>query len=188
MDEKWKIIEDWMDAYATRITRVVTGMLGDEEHAQDLVQEIFVKTYFKLDTFEARSAPYTYLYRIAVNLALDFKRAQARETERTVSGSSSTGTALLERIPDSSRSSKPEESVMEKDTIEWIRNAVAALKEPFRETAMLFYLGELSLEEISAVTGHPVGTLKSRLHRARKQLKKALITGGLSAQEVEYGR
>ncbi len=188
MDEKWKTIEEWMDAYATRITRVVTGMLGDEEQARDLVQELFVKIYFNLDKFEAKSTPYTYLYRIAVNMALDCKRARAREAERTFSGSSTAETDMLERVPDSNHSSKPEESLMEKDTIQRIRNTVDTLKEPFRETAILFYLGELSLEEISMVTGDPTGTVKSRLYRARKQLQKALIASELSAQEVGYGR
>lgn len=178
--DKWQIIDNWMKAHGTRLTRVIAGMTGDAEAAQDIAQETFIRAYHGLDAFNGKSSPYTYLYRIAGNLVIDYKRARKRRLrrERGLETFSEDGEkSLLDTIPSSDTSSHPEASAIAGEKIAEVRKALAELPEPYRQTAVFYYLADLSISEISKTIGLSEGTVKSRLFRARKSLSR-LLAGG----------
>jgi len=78
MVDDWDIINNWMNTYGDQISRTITGMTGDSDAAQDIAQETFIRAYNSMDNFNHNSSPYTYLYRIAYNLVVDYKRTQKR--------------------------------------------------------------------------------------------------------------
>jgi RNA polymerase sigma-70 factor, ECF subfamily len=182
--DKWQIIDNWMKAHGTRLTRVIAGMTGDAEAAQDIAQETFIRAYHGLDAFNGKSSPYTYLYRIAGNLVIDYKRAQKRRLRRergleTFGGEGDVEgeQSLLDTIPSRDASSHPEASAIAGEQIAEVRKALAELPEPYQQTAVFYYLADLSISEISKTIGLSEGTVKSRLFRARKSLSR-LLAGG----------
>lgn len=162
-----------VDAHKSRVFNLTVRMLGDRAEAEDVAQEVFIAVFKTIDTFREESRFSTWLYRVTVNhcknrikyLARrhDRKRDELDETQHSESVQASTSHP---RRPDHALEGLELERVMQE--------AIAELDEDQRTLVILRDVEELSIEEISEITGWPDGTIKSRLHRARLTLRKRL--------------
>jgi len=156
--------------YQDRLYPTALRLTGCAEDAQDLLQETFLRAYEKLDRFHGGSSFYTWVYRIAVNLALSGRR---RRRPSTRLGDGTDGGAPPAVDPRETDPSLPLERA-ERDRL--IQEALNALAADHRAVVVMKEFDGLRYEEIGAVLGVPVGTVRSRLHRARCELRERLRT------------
>lgn len=160
-------------AYQERIFVVVRGMVRNQEDARDIAQDVFVKAYASLDSFRGQSSFYTWLYRIAVNMAIDFRRKMDRKPSSSYDDQREADGAEGAFVPDSSRFS-PERALKDKELGQHIMAAVEQLPEEQRTAIILRELEGLSYKEIAEVMGCSQGTVMSRLFYGRKKLQERL--------------
>lgn len=158
-------IESWMRIYGDGVLRTVLVITKDREASEEIAQEVFVRAWRKLDRFRGLSSPKTWLYRIAVNLAKNHLR---RRRELTMEPSE------VEQAHGATREEGPEASMLSQDLRRSVRAAVESLAPELRIVVALFYLEELSVNDVAATVGIPAGTVKSRLARARSELRDTL--------------
>jgi len=150
--------------YQVRLYNTMIQVVGSTEDAYDVAQEAFLQAYLRLDTFRKSSKFYTWLYRIAFNVAMGMRRSRKiRAWNDTVSQE------LAENVEDHSR--RPEEHLISKENIQFVQDSLNELDNEFRTVIVLRELEDFSYEEIAEITEVPVGTVRSRLHRARGMLK-----------------
>lgn len=151
-----------------RLYRFLVGMLGNTEDAEDVAQETFVKAYKSLATFERRSLFYTWLQRIGRNLAISHRRKYSRE--------SGGRKQVLETVADNltSREQSSEDMVYQRETDALVRAAIHQLPHERRDILILRDLDEMDYSQIAETLEIPIGTVRSRLHRARTELKEIL--------------
>ncbi|MGD8452669.1 MAG: sigma-70 family RNA polymerase sigma factor [Phycisphaerae bacterium] len=161
--------------YQDRVYNVCYRLCGQEADALDLTQSTFLKALEALPQFEARSTFYTWLFRIAVNLAFSQRRRERRR--RTVS--------LSEAVDDGERRSEPAapaetyDAAHDADTQEQYARATAALARlapEFRAAVVLRDIEDLDYAAIAEILGVPPGTVKSRIYRGRTMLHEMLST------------
>lgn len=162
-----------VEKYQNRVYSMLFGMVRNREDARDLTQDAFVKAYNNLDNFRIESSFYTWLYRIAMNLAIDFIRKRQRQ------GNTSFEESIAARedggdIADIHHIEDPRRSLERKRLNQKIMDAMEELPEDQREAILLRELEGLSYKEISDIMGIPEGTVMSRLFYARKKLQKSL--------------
>ncbi len=160
-------------AYQERIFVVVRGMVRNQEDARDIAQEVFIKAYASLDSFRGQSSFYTWLYRIAVNMAIDFRRKMDRKQESEYDDRREADGAEGAFVPDATRLS-PERALKDKELGRHIMAAVARLPEEQRTAIVLRELEGLSYKEIAEVMKCSQGTVMSRLFYGRKKLQESL--------------
>lgn len=168
-----------VEKYQRRILGVVTGMLHDREAALEVTQETFIKAYRSLGGFKGDASFYTWIYRIAVNLAIDYQRREwRRPMADSVRASSnddgSPGESLLDRLRDDHPGADPFQATKDSELRERVRQAVDELTPDHRAVILLREVEGLSYEEISQVMQCSKGTVMSRLHYARKKLQAQL--------------
>ena len=154
--------------YKDRVFRLVVSILGPnaEAEAEDLVQEIFITVYRKLDTFRGDSSFSTWLYRLARNRVIDERRR--RSSQAVVAGDRCKVNAELRSTGD--RHTEIERSERESPVL----RQVERLGEPRRTVVFLHYWMGCDVDEIACLIEIPVGTVKSHLYRARRELAKRL--------------
>ena len=171
-----------VERYQGRAYGLALRVLRDEEQARDVVQEAFLKAYRSLDRFEARSSFYTWFYRVVMNLCIDAKRRQPPgrmvEWDEGHALETPVGTGLDAVDPARQQTSGPAGDLERAELREAIGRAIEALPDDARQTLLLREVEERSYEEIAALTRVPVGTVRSRLARARADLRGLL--GGSS--------
>ena len=151
-------IEDMIARYGDGVLRLCLIYLGDRQLAEDAFQETFVKAWKRRGTFRGESSEKTWLSRIAVNTCRDMLRSGwFRMMKRS---------EPLEKLFDLSAPAAEDHS--------WVRDAVLALPGRYREMIVLYYDQEMTLREISELTGMPVNSVSTRLRRARALLEKTL--------------
>jgi RNA polymerase sigma-70 factor (ECF subfamily) len=150
--------------YQDRLYPTVFRLTGCAEDALDLLQDAFLRAYQKLHRFNGESSFYTWVYRIAINLALSRLRKR-RHTNHA-------GAAL--DPPDPYGEDDPARSLMRAERDRQIQQALDALAPDHRTIVVMKEFDDLRYEEIGAVLGIPVGTVRSRLHRARCELRERL--------------
>lgn len=152
--------------YQAGVVRVVYRMCGDAGLAEEAAQDAFLRAWQNLNSYKPQHAFRSWVYRIAINAALDALRA-----EKPASGLDD----LAEmRQPAGSLGADPEREVEQRQRAERVRRAVMALPAASRAVLVLREWGELSYHEIAETLGIPVGTVMSRLNSARGQLRQAL--------------
>ena len=155
-----------------RLFGLVLSLLGNREQAEDLTQEIFVKAYFALSSFQGQSAFYTWLYRIASNHCLDYLRKRRPVQVSLNSPLTSDSERTFEDTLESPSSDHPEAA------LEGPAEATALLNALEPEQRLILSLRELeghSYEELAELLNCPVNTVKSRLNRAREALKEVYL-------------
>jgi RNA polymerase sigma-70 factor (ECF subfamily) len=163
--------------YQDRLYPTILRLAGCAEDAQDVMQEAFLRAFQKLDRFHGESSFYTWVYRIAVNLTLSgHRRRRVAARRRDESRGRALETACDPR--DNDPSAPLERS--ERDRI--IQGALDSLAPDHRAVVVMKEFDGLQYEEIGAILGVPVGTVRSRLHRARCELRERLQ--GLVAEEA----
>ncbi len=163
-----------VEKYQGRVYAMVYGMIRNREDARDITQEAFVKAYKNLKSFRLESSFYTWLYRIAMNLAIDFTRKRKRQ------GTSSFDEAVASRDGDGGISElhhedSPSKKLERKEVFKQIMDALDKLPADQKQVILLRELEGLSYKEISDVMDIPEGTVMSRLFYARKKLQKLLV-------------
>ena len=153
-------------------------MAGNPDDAMDLSQETFLRAWRCLDQYQFASAFSTWLYRLCSNIRIDFLRRRRRQQTVPLTFEDADGEEQTYAVPDAQP--LPEEQVELKLTRETLAAAMAQLLPEHRAVLQLRVVNEMSYEQIADVLDIQIGTVKSRLSRARNQLKKILERGNLS--------
>jgi RNA polymerase sigma-70 factor (ECF subfamily) len=156
--------------YQERLYHSVYRLVENAEDAQDVVQDAFLNAYQSLDGFKGDSLFFTWMYRIAVNTAISFKRKQ-RVTARTEMRGN--GERPIEPV-DPSAESRPEHAMEQADQEKRVRQALARLSAEHRTVLIMKDMEGQKYETMAEVLQVPIGTIRSRLHRARLELRGLL--------------
>jgi RNA polymerase sigma-70 factor (ECF subfamily) len=155
---------------------LILRMVRDPSTAEELAQDVFVKAYRRLDTYDPERRFGSWLFKIAHNTTVDHLRRSAPELVPLEGGDEERGdlaAVLADRAVPS-----PEAAAERGDLARDLERAIATLRPEYREAVVLRHQEELSYEEISAAMGLPLGTIKTHLHRARKELAAHLRARG----------
>lgn len=155
--------------YQDRLFNVAYRVLDNADDAADVVQDVFVNAYTSLKTFKGDSELFTWLYRIAFNTAISFKRRR-RGVVRIDAGGEDGGLDPEDRSTDTA----PEAGMERTEDERVLAEAMAKLSPEHRTVLVLKDIDGLKYEEIADAMGVPIGTVRSRLHRARLELKSLL--------------
>lgn len=155
------LYSELVDRYKRYVYAIALKVLLTRADAEEAAQDVFIKAYHGLKRFGRQSKFSTWLYRIAFNTAISHKRKQRIVFENI---ETSRGT----------RSQEPEGSLEKTDRQRYLQLAMSRLTDADRVALTLFYLDELSLEEIAAATGMQANTAKVRIHRARLRIAAEL--------------
>lgn len=158
--------------YQRRIERLIGRMVRDSNLVQDIAQETFIRAYRALPQFRGDSAFYTWLYRIAVNSAKkalsDLKRDPlVLESSRVLNDEGEETSRVENELSDGET---PEGLLASKEIAAAVNSAIEALSEDLRQAITLREIEGLSYEEISEVMNCPIGTVRSRIFRAREAI------------------
>lgn len=157
--------------YESKVYTVAYRFLGNHADASDLAQETFVRLYQALPGFRGESSFMTWLYRITANACRDEIRRQQRYQVVSLDVEAGTnGAQAISQVP--SRSPSPEEAVEQKEFNEMIQQCLGSLSEEHRLVLVMREIQGLSYEEIADVLKCSLGTVKSRLNRARQAFKE----------------
>ena len=153
--------------YQDRLFHTLCQIMLCDDDARDVAQDAFVQAFVKLESFERKAGFYTWLYRIALNLA-STRRRRTRPSQSLDQMHDQTGT----ETPD--RGEAPESNLDRRETVEQVQAAIARLPEEFRTALVLREIEGCDYDTIAQLLEVPVGTVRSRLHRARLQLRELL--------------
>jgi RNA polymerase sigma-70 factor, ECF subfamily len=172
-------LEPLMERFASRVYRVAHGVTGNAADAEEVVQDVFLTLFRKAASFEGRAALGTWLYRIAVNTALNKRRGKRSQVEEPLEDHLPRYTADGHREGDRSFlladwSQMPDEVLLSQEGRGIVRAAVECLPAHYRVVLVLRDVEELSSEEVAEIVGDSVASVKSRLHRARMALREQL--------------
>ena len=162
-------------AHERRVFALIVRMIGSRAEAEDLAQEVFVQVFKSIASFRGESKLSTWIYRIAINLTknrskyLTARRASRQEPLDRLETGGPAGEPQRANAPAVHR---PDELAAGKQLEHIVQEAILRLEPTFRECLVLRDVEDLSYDEIESITGLPEGTVKSRIHRARAQLKE----------------
>lgn len=157
--------------YQDRVYNVLFRMTGNQEDAAELFQESMVRVYRGLGTYQADSSFYTWLYRIALNVAFSHRRRPKAPTINVDVAGRDAGWELV----DQSEASHPSRGVEQEETRRVVEQSLAQIPDAYRVVLVLKDIDGLKYEEIAEILDVPVGTVRSRLHRARGELRDRLL-------------
>ncbi len=162
-----------------RVYNMALRMLGNADDALDLAQEVFLSAYRALGAFESKSLFSTWLYRVTVNRCRDElrRRATVKHTRPRPLGGPEPDDPPADPP---ARAPSAEDAAVAKESLALVADAVAALPEESREALVLRDVEGLAYEEIAAVLEVPLGTVRSRIHRARSLLRDRLREVGVT--------
>lgn len=171
--------ESIMRRYSQRLYRLAYGLMGEASEAEDVLQESYVRAYHRLSSFAGKASLGAWLARIVRNEAIDRLRARrARQGLVTLEGdlknADDSMPSLLEQAPSESPHYSPELSVARDELRAALERAIASLPAQFRSVFMLRAVKGLSINETAQYLEIPVGTVKTRDHRARRLLRDKL--------------
>jgi len=158
--------------YQHKIIQLVNRYLKDPSEAQDVAQEAFIKAYRALGSFRGDSAFYTWLYRIAINTAKNYLVSRSRRNSNYEVDIQDA--EVFENAPQLQGMETPERLLLNQDIVETIKSAIDLLPEEMRMAIMLREFEGLTYEEIAAAMDCPVGTVRSRIFRAREAIDSKL--------------
>jgi RNA polymerase sigma-70 factor (ECF subfamily) len=172
-DRDERAFRELIDGHRDRVFNITFRMLGNRHEAEDVAQEVFITVFKTIDTFREESKFSTWLYRVAVNHCKNRIKYNARrhdrehdEIDETSTGSNGAIGGAVPEAPDRALEGQQMEKLLQE--------AIAKLDEDHRTVVVLRDVEDLSIEEICEITGLKDGTVKSRLHRARAELRKKL--------------
>jgi RNA polymerase sigma-70 factor (ECF subfamily) len=159
--------------YQQKILRLVSRFIRDSMECEDVTQESFIKAYRALPNFRGESAFYTWLYRIAVNTAKNYlvsagRRPPSQDLDAQDASNSLAGANFVDL-------NTPESTLMNDELLSVIRRTIAELPDNLREAIVYREFDGMSYEEIAEVMDCPIGTVRSRIFRARETLEEAML-------------
>ncbi len=152
--------------YEQRLFRSMTRISGSPEDAEDICQEAFTRAWRAISKFRGESQFYSWVFRIALNLL----RSSKRQLKASVS-LDAVRDAIGDDLEDQRADVDPSHSMQVRDQQRVVQAAMDAMEESFRTVLVLTDLEEMSYEEIARVVDCPVGTVRSRIHRARQEFR-----------------
>lgn len=153
------------DQYQLLVYRTALAVTGDSDAAADLLQDVFLRLYRFAENIDPGRPIEPWLYRMTTNLAYTYVKRRRRWLGPVEE--------LVEWITEAGKNS-PSEEIEQNEEWQPVQRAISRLPLPQRIVIVLYYLNDLSLQEIAQITEIPVGTVKSRLHYGRQSLKKSL--------------
>ncbi len=161
--------------YKSKVYNYVFRMVHHALDAEDLTQETFLRAYLSIRSFQSRASLNTWLFRIATNLCIDYSRknskAQSLTSSLSMEGDGDEGETERD-IPDVAFD--PQRMLLNKELGLMLNRALSELPEKLRTVVLLYDIEGLPYDEISAIVGCPLGTVKSRLFNARSALREKL--------------
>ncbi len=161
---------------------LILRMVQNAATAEDLAQEVFVKAFRRLDSYDLQWKFSSWLFKIAHNTTIDHLRRGVLETVPIEGGGDGGEGSLAGALSDPTAES-PLAAAERHDLARSLEAAIARLRPEYRQAVLMFYVQGASYQEICDVSGLPLGTVKTNLHRARKELA-ALMTGAGWAPET----
>ncbi len=155
--------------HETRLIAAMVHVTGNSHDAEEVTQEAFIRAFLKLDTFQQNSQFFTWLYRIGFNIALT-RRRRLRPKVSLDQRRESIGDDAIDPGP------TIDAGLMTDDSIALVRGALARLTDQHREILVLREMEDATYEEIAEILQLSIGTVRSRLNRARKNLRTAIET------------
>jgi len=169
--------------YQDRLFNALLRMLGETEEARELTQEAFTRGLEKIETFRGESSPYTWIFRIGMNLAISSLRRSQRARTFSLDGTSSGGNgmhrhddqaaALVDRVA-SNTDEQPPQVAERRERHQMVLDALSRLDAEYRAVLVMRDVEGFDYQQMADVLGLPLGTLKSRLFRARLALRDEL--------------
>ena len=166
--------------YQRRIFRLAFHLVRTGAEAEDVTQEAFVRAYQALDRFDGRSEPFTWLYRIAVNLSLNTLRARKASRDSTPSDDPRIEALLLETRP--SQGGDPATATQQRQLAVALCDGIDLLSDTLRTTLILVCVDGLGHEDAAKILGCPEGTVAWRVHEARRKLREYLASRGFGGE------
>lgn len=160
--------------YQRKLGRLLSQFIRDPVEVEDVVQESFIKAYRALPTFRGDSAFYTWLYRIGINTAKNFLVSQGRRVSTVANGFDNEDAETFEEGAQLREMNTPENELMSKQVAEIVNQILHDLPEELRSAITLREIEGLSYEEIAGIMGCPIGTVRSRIFRAREAIAEKL--------------
>ncbi|WP_421385371.1 sigma-70 family RNA polymerase sigma factor [Bacillus salacetis] len=159
-------IDEVIDQYGAEVWRLVFSYVRDEQLADDLTQEIFIKVFHKLDTFAGQSSLLTWIWRIAANHCKDYLKSWYKR--KVFTRDESTFNYMVS-------STSVEKEIIQSEEDRELETAVMNLPLKYREIIYLYYYEELPIKEIAQLLNVKENTVKTRLRRAKQLIKKRLV-------------
>ncbi|MEZ6064952.1 MAG: sigma-70 family RNA polymerase sigma factor [Planctomycetaceae bacterium] len=159
-----------VDRYQDRLYGSLVPVLGSVHDALDVAQEAFVLAYQKLDTYRGESAFYSWLFRIAYNASVSWRRRDRMPRQSLDARRETLGDEPTDNRP----SNNPEHDLEICERQSMVQQALSELPPDYRAVLVLKEMDGLSYEEIATAMDVPIGTVRSRIHRARLELKEKL--------------
>lgn len=163
-------LENIIYAYGRDLYSFCCSVTRNTQEAEDLYQDTFLKLYEMKETLLIRKSPKSFLMSVSVNLYRNYKRK--RSIRQKIIGAECSLEEAVVDLP--ARERLTEEQILLQEKCQIIRNEVKKLPDKYKIPILLFYMEELSLKEICQILQLPEGTVKSRIHRAKKILKEKL--------------
>ncbi|ACD83911.1 RNA polymerase sigma factor [Candidatus Methylacidiphilum infernorum] len=163
-----------VERYQKRLYRVIYGVLLHHEDTNDVLMETFLKAYKNIGGFRIGASFYTWIYRIAVNTAISFKRKSKFTPQPFPHFSDEEEGQVEKEFVDYRSGEQAVKQIEMKELGKILNEALSKLSEKHRAVVVLFDLEELSHSEIAKIMGCSEGTIRSRLFYAHKQLQKIL--------------
>lgn len=162
-----------VEKYQRKLARLVSRLVRDPGEVEDVTQEAFIKAYRALPSFRGDSAFYTWLYRIGINTAKNYLVATGRRapTSTAVDAEEAEGLENGEPLRDINT---PESLLLSKEIATTVNAAIESLPEELRSAIQLRELEGMSYEEIAKLMDCPIGTVRSRIFRAREAIAERL--------------
>ena len=159
--------------YQRKILRLLSRMLRDQSEIEDVMQEAFITAYRALPQFRGDSAFYTWLYRIAINTARNWMASQSRRPSSPSLHQSEDG-ETFDEIDNLTDNNTPESLLASREIAASVNETIQALPAELRTAIVLREIEGLSYEEIAQAMGCPIGTVRSRIFRAREAIATKL--------------
>lgn len=165
-----------VELHQDRLFASMLQVTGSPDEAEEVVQEAFIRAFVKLETFQGQSQFFTWIYRIAFNAALSRKRRQRIKVSLDqLRDSGGTELVIDQRAAD--------EPLLQRERVDAVRRALRGLSEDHRAILVLREMEGFSYEEIAAIAQISIGTVRSRISRARAQLKILLESSDESPED-----
>lgn len=157
--------------YQRRVERLLSRLVRDPSEIHDVAQEVFIRAYRALPSFRAESAFYTWLYRIAINTAKNYLATQSRRPQFALDQGDEESLDVSAYVPDYHT---PETELSNRQIVSTVNEVVESLPEELREAITLREMEGLSYEDIASIMNCPIGTVRSRIFRAREAIAAKL--------------
>ncbi|MCA9001350.1 MAG: sigma-70 family RNA polymerase sigma factor [Planctomycetes bacterium] len=164
-----------VERHQARLFSLARHYLRSQQEMEDLVQESFLKAFSRLSSFQGQASFFTWLYRITKNTILDHLKRQGRSPVQAMEDPEETASGPSGAIGRSSRLPAPDAGMLSSEVVQITRDVLQELPDIFRDVLILRELEGLSYGEISETLGVSLGTVESRIFRARAKFKDKLI-------------